>query len=167
MITPIIFLDMDGVMNPMEDWDPEVEWKKLNKPPPILDELSEEDYQILVKLIYRTAPRCVALLNEITDKTGALIVISSTWRKGRDLTFFDGYGLTGNIIDKTPILDDKERGDEIAAWLEKHPQYTRFVILDDDSDMSDLIDNLIQTDTDMGLTREITDKVLEYFISLV
>ena len=79
-------------MNPMEDWDPEGEWRKLGKPVETLNDMEPDDQERMIKIIYRMAPRCVTLLNEITDKTGAQIVISSWWRTGRDLDFFDGRG---------------------------------------------------------------------------
>jgi len=161
---PIIFLDMDGVMNPMDDWEPEKEWAKLGKPEPTerLVDMEPDDQELMLKIIYWMAPQCVKLLNEITDKTGAQIVISSSWRKSsRELSFFFGRGITGDMIGMTPELDGKQRGDEIAAWLKEHPQYTRFVILDDETDMAHLMDRLVLTDTDTGLTREIADEVLE------
>ncbi|MBO5287071.1 MAG: hypothetical protein J6B34_02995 [Clostridia bacterium] len=81
------------------------------------------------------------LLKEIVDKTGAKIVLSTTWRtnwdkdesklteKGKELrsTLLE-YGL--EIYDKTPDIDLNERPKEIMAWLEKN-EVDGFVIIDD------------------------------------
>lgn len=152
---------MDGVMNPFDDWDPDKEWQKLGIPIKSLDEMKPEDRERLIKIIYRMAPRCVKVLNEITDQTGAEIVISSCWRKGRGLDFFDGRGVTGKIIDKTPIIDNAQRGEEIAAWLKANPGHTRFVIIDDDNDMEPLMDHFVQTDNEEGLTEAYLETILK------
>src|SRR5690606_17731337 len=63
---------------------------------------------------------CVAALNRITDKTGAVIVVSSTWRrKGRGfvLRTLRAWGVTGRMIGITPVLNAVDRGEEIQAWL--------------------------------------------------
>jgi len=158
---PVIFLDIDGVLNPMSDYDPDGEWNKLQIPVEDVDELNAHDKAKMLHIIYRIAPRCLDLLNEITDKTGAVIVISSTWRKNHNIRFFVEKGITGQIIGKTPVLDNKPRGIEIDSWLQDHPEYTRFVILDDDNDMAHLTNHLIQTDTENGLTRKETDEILK------
>lgn len=88
------------------------------------------------------SPFCVSLLNHITYETGAKLVVSSMWRIGRDTeelqTLLKEWEVEGECIGKTPVMHDKERGDEIQAWLDEHSEVTSFVILDDDSDMAHL-----------------------------
>jgi Swiss Army Knife RNA repair-like protein len=112
-------------------------------------------------------PSCVAALNEITDKTDAKIVISSTWRScGLEMMqeFLADWGVKGEVIGCTPDLSWRtgqiyaatERGDEIQAWLDLRESaigdVEAFVILDDDADMKHLLPHLVQTEFEPGLT---------------
>lgn len=127
----VIFLDIDGV---------------LNTPP--LAALREDA---------ALCPERVARLEELCARTGAVLVLSSTWRRLYGLSDIRGWlvekGLSrGRLIDRTPVLPGRYRGEEIAAWLESvGPRVKTFVILDDDADMADLGDRLVQTTTQDGL----------------
>ena len=67
--------------------------------------------------------------------TGASVVLSSTWRLSRTWkSTMRKNGIVG-IIDKTPDLPGRLRGQEIEAWLGDHPEVEVYAILDDDSDM--------------------------------
>ena len=61
----------------------------------------------------------------------------------------------------TPKLHVR-RGLEIQKWLDDNPQGENvvFVILDDDSDMEHLMDRLVQTDHEFGLTQEDAGKAI-------
>ena len=54
----------------------------------------------------------------------------------------------------------QERGDEIRIWLDAHPEVAAFVVLDDDSDMTAVRDQYIQTSYDEGLTDEHVDRAI-------
>ena len=110
-----------------------------------------DDYGVLF------CPKAVANLKELIDKTGAKIVISSTWRMQGLLamqSMWKDRGLPGEVIDVTPSFYAKScsvpRGVEIHDWLikkgywefkdiigEKQDQteIKSYVILDDDTDM--------------------------------
>lgn len=135
MNTKVIFLDVDGVLN------------RCGK--------SFNDLE----------PELVARLVHIVRETGADVCVSSTWRMFPFL--LDGR-LTPELarhnifpVGTTPDLCSKKfggtiwaastRGEEIAAWLKDHPQYTQFVILDDNADMGDLLPHLVRTDSFTGL----------------
>lgn len=115
-------------------------------------------------------PPCIAALNRITDATGALIVVSSTWRAD-GLPAVRGYlkkwGATGKVIGITPHLQKKNesgiwsaapRGLEIAQYITNwnrdfpNDEISAFVILDDDRDMDYLLPFLIHTPFEKGLT---------------
>lgn len=115
--TKIIFLDVDGVLNSNK-------WIKLN-PNKSLIELMD--------------PAAAARLNIIKERTGAKIVISSSWRirflgtanAFQDIKeFFAKFGIV-DIVGMTPQLRGKRRCDEITAWLNEH-EVKSFVIIDDD-----------------------------------
>jgi len=102
------------------------------------------------------SPRCVENLNRLTTETGAVIVVSSSWKKlgiGKVTRFLREWGVTGDIISVTPTDDSLPRGQEIQQWLDNEADAEAFVILDDYDDMADLSDYLIQTDEEEGLTR--------------
>ncbi len=109
-------------------------------------------------------PQAVGLLQDIIDKTGAKIVISSSWRKGFDLeelqAMLKNKGLVrAEIIGKTPAkMSLYHRGGEIRMWLrdyvDKSDPIEGIVILDDDSDMESLMPWLVQTFWETGLLPE-------------
>src|SRR5258706_13213658 len=103
-----LFLDIDGVLNSA---DYMLHRKHLPRP---------TRYNIDTL----TVPR----LNEITSRTGARLVISSTWRLGKSVQWLADtlgiHGVTGGGIDKTPpgfVLDKRDRaarGVEIQARID-------------------------------------------------
>jgi hypothetical protein len=80
------------------------------------------------------------LLKQLVDRTGAKIVLTSSWRchwdpKGIDIDAvgremvqtFQNAGLC--LYDRTPVMEH-DRVKAIGDWLSRHPA-ERFVILDD------------------------------------
>jgi hypothetical protein len=45
-------------------------------------------------------------------------------------------GVVG-LIDRTPSLPNRPRGEEIDLWLHEHSEVERYAIIDDESDMLD------------------------------
>lgn len=135
----IIFLDVDGVLNSLQDGNS-------------------------VRL--RTDSH-LKLLKQIVDATGVKFVLSSSWRigptKARNnlLKRLEEYGL--QIMDSTPILSGaSSRGDEIRQWLnESKYEIESFVILDDEDDMEEFTaKNLVQTNTTVGLQEKDASKCI-------
>ena len=137
----IIFLDIDGVLNSSL-------WRK------------SKTYSTDKSLDGNLAdidPDTVDRLNQITDNTGACIVVSSTWRWGwaQDflgmLAFFRKVGVTGKVIDITPINDDG-RHQQIQQWLDMTDDVDAFVILDDIDWFAGILHKyLVLTDPRVGL----------------
>ena len=130
-----IFLDCDGVLNNDETLENHYDKYKNNKN---IDSLM------------------VSRLNKIIEATGAKVVLSSSWRivVGLEETVetMEKAGFIGEVIGATPNLQrgfhvagTTPRGDEIQQWLDKNPQVTNFVILDDCDDMGKLSRYLVQT----------------------
>lgn len=107
---------------------------------------------------------CVAMLNRITDATGARIVVSSTWRRGGKKVITEKlrlWGVTGRVIGCTPILNSGDRGEEIQAYIDESARpIGSFIIIDDDSDMLHLSGRLIQTKFESGLTMSDSEKAI-------
>jgi len=102
-------------------------------------------------------PAAVRALNYITGRTGAEIVVSSTWRYfglKKIIETLAAWGVTGSVRGLTGGFLPT-RGDEIAAWLKEYKDMgiepEKFVILDDDSDMGSLALYLVKTSTEDGL----------------
>lgn len=136
-MTKVLFLDIDGVLNSMDNmYAMTALWKKDKEEKP------RDDFSHLFD------ERCVRWLDYIIRRTECKIVISSTWRRSgveRMKQMWEMRGLPGEVIDITPSYADKkiieqhlcegaDRGYEIQQWIEEH-RPDRYCIVDDDSDM--------------------------------
>jgi hypothetical protein len=127
MIRRVIFLDIDGVLAPICQWD---RYGDLD-------------------------PACMQVLNAIAAQSGADVVVSSTWRYGKTVAelqeILEAAGFSGRVLDKTPTgVPGADRGDEIAAWLAEHA-VGGFVIVDDHVGMGELRTHLVLTHPARGL----------------
>jgi hypothetical protein len=113
---PILFLDIDGVMN-------------------TLDGMASNKSNAVFTV------SAVAGLRRIVCDTDCAIVISSTWREDRmgnlkDALISHGLGVVvERIIGFTPLLspnDHPTRTDEIGCWLHHFGHQGRIAILDDE-----------------------------------
>ena len=106
----VIFLDVDGVLNSMST----PAWMGEDWDTPLARPLQN--------------------LKHIVDKTGANIIVTSSWREYPAalrkleiaLMVFELH-----IAGRTPALPTN-RPDEIQTWLSDHPEVKRYVILDDE-----------------------------------
>lgn len=92
------------------------------------------------------------LLHGLINKTGAEIILSSTWRLSpKHIEVLEKF--TGlKIKDKTPRLNTI-RGEEIKQYLDEHEEITSYVILDDDSDMlEEQKSHFVEVNAKTGLT---------------
>lgn len=134
---------------------------------------------------------CMSQLNVLLMRSGAKVVISSSWRKfaawqhlAPALGYY-GFQYSDRIIGETPDLvsneaereawrardngpvdgayEKIERGMEIWYWLQLHPEVTEAVILDDCDDMWIMKDLFVQTRPNDGFTAEDADQVLALF----
>lgn len=140
----IIFLDVDGVLN-NSSWAMQMFAEGVH----VYAEDMLED-------------RAIRLLKLIIDATGANVVITSTWRMSAVqmthlLDQLAHFGIRPIAV--TPRLN-KERGDEISAWMQ-HYGVESYVILDDDSDMGEHMDHLVQTSFEHGLQHEHVERAIE------
>lgn len=106
-------------------------------------------------------PAAVGLLNQLIDRSGARIVVSSTWRLAglhSVRATLAQRGSIGRVVDVTPELGGP-RGKEIEWWLRRNAA-SRIVILDDDSDMGDLLPWLVKTSHQEGITEDHVEAAL-------
>jgi hypothetical protein len=149
----LIFLDIDGVLNSGR-WLASIPYKLLREQDPHVD-----------RWVHMLDPAAVRLLNQIVERTGASIVVSSSWRYALDferlVQVLRAGGVCGEIIGSTPG-GKGIRGLEIEDWLNlSHLSYDAFLILDDDSDMEPLAHRLVKTTFSDGLRREHVERAVE------
>ena len=139
----VIFLDVDGVLNSKEFiMSQHINGKRKGG-------------------IIGTSDEMMDRLQTIVKESGAIIVMSSSWRGGfmagnehfeKNITKpFAKRNMF--ITDITPRDRNMERGLEIKAWLDKHPEVERFIILDDEEfDIHEHYPKqLVKTDWKIGL----------------
>lgn len=151
----VIFLDIDGVLNHEKHY----KWlMETDEPTPLQQVYPYSEFN----------PESCKILNRIIDETDAKIVLSSSWRLdgiNRMNSLFKHFGLP-RIYDITPSLCGRFgslcRGKEIDKWLSEHPEVTKYVILDDDTDMEEYqLPFFVKTDPYKdGLNNDIANKVI-------
>lgn len=123
----ILFLDIDGVLNNSKTQERCLGFTGVDK-----------------KLAGR-------LTKWLRDNTEVFIVLSSTWRIDPRMWYaINDEGITW--IDKTDELNG--RSQQIARWLEAHPEVTQYAILDDQDYKwnFDQREFFVQTNGHYGLT---------------
>lgn len=158
----ILFLDMDGVINSSNF--ARRYYKKYHK--------GIGGFEFF-------DPNKVKLVNKICIKTDCKIVWSSTWRNyfsdlNKCKQCFDNVGLLSDrLIGCTPCFFSgwsqggrHSRGGEIRSWI-SGTEYNldKCAVLDDGSDAGEFLPTnckFFQTTNTYGLTKRITDQVIDY-----
>lgn len=108
-------------------------------------------------------PAAVSLLNQILERTGADVVVSSSWRIiHKRIELCDrlvAAGFKGRVLGVTPHMGGLPRREEIFRWLYEHDFDGPFAILDDDGDAS-IEGRFVRTTFDLGLTTEHVEAVV-------
>ena len=134
----VVFLDYDGVVNtPM--WElRNGQWKCRHN----------HDFDGKVN-----NTQAVQWVSEFCQQYGYDIVVTSTWRLNPDYAAFliqAGLRRGIEILDRTPSLFGRPRGDEITQYLKENPDITGYLIFDDDADMGPHLDHLVQCNPYIG-----------------
>jgi Swiss Army Knife RNA repair-like protein len=133
-LRPVIFLDVDGVLN--------------------------RSSRTTRSKKHVVAPDLLARFKSLAASTNASVILTSTWRhetggieKAKELGIpFDGI---------VPDLRPRSRGAEVKAWLARHLEVERFVILDDDDDDYENMP-LFQPNPYAGLSTEVAAAAQDY-----
>lgn len=146
----IIFLDVDGVLN------------SINK----LIEVYKETGKPHSGYAYPFDEKCMKNLQILVKETNSKLVITSTWRKDEEgrktlLSELKKYGLDKEVKGYTPILVNEKREKEIKEYLSILKEVPKFIILDDDVDMEELLRFLIKTNPQTGLTSENVQEAID------
>ena len=110
----------------------------------------------------------VEFIRNIVRKTGCKIVLSTSWRLDDVATEYLkkrlGADIAEHIIGATVDHNGNEpRAVEIEEWIEKHPEVTKFVILDNTEwdDLERFGRSFVQTVTHKGMNEEHMKRVIE------
>jgi hypothetical protein len=144
----VVFLDFDGVLNNFT--------------------LIRADGRPLDRL----DPGAVARLDAIVTRSGAKVVISSSWRVHRSLddlrALLAELGFSGEVIDRTPELPSDPymdpfitRGREIQAWIDAQSEPLESYVILDDAYLEEAAQFLVKTETEAGLLDEHVALALE------
>ena len=162
MIRPVLFLDIDGVLNGI-DLD-------IGDSPEAMPVMERQSRHMLRPHVSR--------LVRVLQGADCDVVVSSTWRKRftaqqvAEMLVMRGmpHELAVRFIgvtDEQPVPYDwpnrsgRERGLQIQRWLDANPDRDRFAIVDDDSDMAHLMDWLVQASALIGMTDDDADRLIE------
>ena len=134
----VIFLDIDGVLNGYNFWNL-LGWDIISK----FKSNKLKGWYRELTVPFGVHERKVKRLAKIVHNTmNTKVVISSCWRSGlqsnnlsdsekRLLDLFDKYDI--KIYGYTPRSESGKRDEEIKAWLSKHKEINKFIILDDEN----------------------------------
>ena len=144
-MTPVLFLDIDGVLNsqayfdrgavPGHSWASGIERER------------------------------VTLINRIVEATGAPVVICSDWRHLLTLStlrkLFRRQGFVGRILGTTNALRNADRGLECAAWLASTRRpIDAFAAIDDRWDFFDIRSRHVRPNPLRGISDKDADRAI-------
>ena len=119
-------------------------------------------------------PYLAFLVGKITlDVSDLNVVLSSSWRTFHDDGMEEISKQVCPLFDITPVLGRPagtgieycERGREIKAWLELHPNVEKYAIVDDENDMlPEQQQHFFKTSWDTGITPEIAAAITAHLL---
>src|ERR1035438_6509487 len=127
MHEPVVFLDIDGVLNSKQWYAHDAASHEGISPSSSARRLWERSID----------PDCVQRLNRILQQTGAVVIVSSSWRKKHALSeifrILESRGFRGEFAGATSATATLSRTEEIAAWLkENRSPGAAYVVVDDE-----------------------------------
>jgi len=144
----VIFLDFDGVLNGLT--------RNTGR-----CDATVGEYGSPIWCAEQIDSGLVEQLNKIVEATGAVVVISSSWRNAHHLNklreMLKVAGFRGSIIGDTPRLHrtpdgvPKHRHDEIQMWLDAVGDAVESFVILDDWDMGYLGHRLVRSSVYKGL----------------
>jgi hypothetical protein len=148
-MSKVIFLDFDGVLLTDDQTQ-----QQVNR------SLTTQNYLKTVSF----DPTAVANVNRLIESTGAQLVLSTSWADGNSFSSLANC-LMRNRIDPgniweyddpsqgswmTPRSSNSNRAQEIATWLESHPEVSDWCAIDDRSEIDQLGSRAVKTDPRKG-----------------
>jgi hypothetical protein len=143
----VIFQDIDGPLIPY-------------------DENSKVDYHKFFNEDEKWSKTAINHLNNIVKKTGAKVVISSSYRDDKTKKQIEDkmkkVGFEYEIYDLVDNDKSKKRGADIKDWM-KNKDIENFIIIDDNKhDFYDEFDekNIVKTTHKLGITKSVEEEAI-------
>jgi hypothetical protein len=150
---PVIFLDIDGVLND-HSYSPEAESCIIQS----------DKVKIFNRIVRAVDPDIV-----ISSSWRYMILLNSMTLKGFEyLLRTHGMNVVNRIIDTTSrdLSSIHGRAIEIRDWLLQHPDRKSFAIIDDiDFGFTHYDMPFFQTESSIGLTEELANKIIETLLN--
>lgn len=113
-------------------------------------------------------PELARRLSDVLRTTGAVIVLSSDWRRGRDLQQLrdelNAAGIEGSLLGVTPVLGGEARWREIESWMSEHAVGPEaIVIVDDGYDMGALGARFVRASPLSGFDADVARAIVALF----
>lgn len=115
----------------------------------------------------------IVMLSRLCKELDLKVVISSSWREIYDLRELKellhrtGFGGIPRVIDVTGNDTRGNRGTEIKAWLDAHPEVVQYAIIDDDRDMlPEQLPYFVKTSWKTGLNQRACEKLRIIFTTV-
>lgn len=151
---PVLFLDVDGVLNSHE-------WRDRAHAEPRERLAPREETHL--------SPALVSLVNDAVARTGAVCVLSSSWRYNHNVAQMEDRlwragGDAISIVDLTPTHLElhgvnfhesymcESRGREISEWLSLHGAPGGYAVIDDCASLHPHMERAVITDARVGVT---------------
>jgi hypothetical protein len=155
MHKPVVFLDIDGVLNSKQ-------WYAHDAASHDGISTERERWE------HSIDPECVQRLNRILQQTGAVVIVSSSWRKTHALSeivsILESRGFSGEVDGATSANGTLSRTEEIAEWLaENRPPVAAYVVIDDELTSALPAERVVSPSNQTGLT----DKDVEQAIVIL
>lgn len=152
MVTKVLFLDCDGVINSHETFERRSAELKVRRAAGALTPHEVDRY------VYMCDDDKVASILALCERTGTRIVVSSVWRMNmrrvREI-------IPDTVLHPTEpatrwrVTDDprETRGTQVDDWLKRHPEVVAWAGVDDDRDFHPhQLHRMVFTDGAVGLT---------------
>jgi len=156
MYKPVVFLDIDGVLNSKQWYAHGAASHEV---------ISPTDRKLWEHSI---DPDCVRRLNRILQQTGAVVIVSSSWRKTHALSeivsILESRGFRGDVVGATSANGTLSGAEEITEWLaENRPPGAAYVLIDDELTSALPAERVVSPSNQTGLT----DKDVEQAIAIL
>jgi hypothetical protein len=153
----VLFLDHDGVICLQSEWGGRFEREREG-----LDSVFDDFNS-----------KALTVLNEVIEETDCEIVVSSDWKYHASLSemqeLYRIRGIKKSPIDMTGKADystaqqlERARCIEIRQYLEKHPEITTWVAIDD-MDLSSLVNFVWTPNSTLGISQPgVKEKLIDF-----
>ena len=155
-VSPILFLDIDGVLLAGRHWREGLARANNLYPKDTIHILNGVCFQTDCRVVVTSTHRKDEDFRKNLRKSGFHGKFHEDWR-----TPVDEHFVGSTVIGEPCIIAGRTRGSEVAEWLLSHPETCRYAIIDDEADYEpNQRAFLIQTAYEIGITPFLAGKLV-------